>query len=364
MKTRSSLHPLIFLALLQVAGGFSAKAQVDSCHTILFHSLINHHMAPFDSLLFENLTAHTAQWLYYPDTSMSDCSLGIHSYPNISSAIQMSLNSANPFYAYTFIRVFSPKMTRGKMSIVDMMGHLCYEQGMMIDEGESLYKITITKRGAYLFMLESEDGRAVQKLISINETGGLKNFDIEFIGTSEKGISKGTMDISSTISNGDHIRCFAFYTVSSNPIRIMKNIQINHYGDYHIVFDSFQNIGCDHFSLSNCELRIIDRNTSDYSIYPPHTYYHVLFSDSTFVSTPTEFSYESEAFSYSGEYKYRIEPVSEYGYRFYVCQMNEILAEATDFLTISLGDCDGFAIMRETAQTILLMDNVIIDRRF
>ena len=170
-------------------------------------------------------------------------------------------------------------------------------------------------------------------------------------------------DVPATISNGDNIRCYSFYTVSSNPIRIMKNFQVDRYGDYHILFDSFQNVGCDNFSLSNCEARIFDRSTRVSSTYPPNTYYHVQFSDSTFVSIPTEFSSESEAFSYSGEYKYRIEPVSEYEYKFYVCQMNENLAEATNFLTISLGDCDGFTIIRETIQTILLMDNVIIDRR-
>lgn len=366
MKT-STLFQTFLLALLMAAagGGWNyAVCQEDSCHTLLIHSQVNHHAAPFDSLLFQNLTQNISQWFYYPDTVLSNCVLGIHSYPTTQPVIQVDVIGANPFSTHVFVGVFSSKNTKGKMRIVDMMGHVCREMDIVICEGTSQYKISIAKGGTYLLLVESEGCRAVQKLISLKATGSSESFDIEFIGTSEKEMTKETRDIAASISNGDHIRCYAFYTVSSNPIRIMKNIQINRYGDYHIVFDSFQNIGCDNFSLSNCELRIIDKNTNDYSTYPPHTYYHVLFSDSTFVSTPTEFSSESEAFSFTGEYKYRIEPFSEYEYKFYVCQINENLAEATNFLTVSLGDCDGFTIIRETAQTILLMDNVIIDRRF
>lgn len=73
---------------------------------------------------------------------------------------------------------------------------------------------------------------------------------------------------------------------------------------------------------------------------------------------------ESDAFSYSGEYNYRIEPVTEYDYKLYICPIDQDISETTHYLWLALGDCDGFSLIQESMQDVLLMVNVIVIRRW
>ena len=56
MSTTNRITTALLLFLLPFAGGQLAVAQQDTCHTLIFHSRINHHQGGFDSLGVYNST--------------------------------------------------------------------------------------------------------------------------------------------------------------------------------------------------------------------------------------------------------------------------------------------------------------------
>ena len=345
-------------------GGNVIVAQQDSCHTIICHSQINHHTASFDSLMVWNVTQNTMRMLYYPDTLISDCTTGIYPYSWNNSKFQLIMKGPNPFNGSTLIEVESSVNAHGRMSIVDMMGNIYTAKEVEIHAGVSQYSINIQKGGIYFILVECENQRATQKLIALSGGSGARNCSIDCAGVQAKWKNDLTLRSAMPLSEGDIVRCYAYYTVDAHPVRIMRTVQIDNGSDYHLIFDCFQNIGCDDFSLANCEVQIFDDYPSDPPTYPPHLCYNVFFSDSTFISTPADFYMESDAFSYSGEYNYRIEPVTEYDYKLYICPIDQDISETTHYLWLTLGDCDGFSLIQESMQDVLLMVNVIVIRRW
>lgn len=367
MSTTNRITTALLLFLLPFAGGKLAVAQQDTCHTLIFHSRINHHQGGFDSLGVYNSTQQVFEGLYYPDTITGDCITGIPSYSN--SDFQIKMKGANPFSTSALVEIVSPKNTKGKVRVVDMLGRVCCEKEVSIAPGTSQYRITVSKGGTYFFIGEFEGKRITQKLIALDDGNCSGIFSIENLGVQISEMKDIVLHSALPISEGDVIYCSAFYTVDSQPHMIRTIINVNGPGDYHILFDEVQRTGCENFSLVNCEVQISqDVGNSMYywpDDYPPHIFYNVTFYDSTFISTPTEFSELSDAFFYSGEFKYRIEQTSDYYYHLFICPMSQNINEVTNSnLWISLGDCDGFGIIWENMQDTLWMDNAVVTRRF
>lgn len=366
MSTTNRIATAAILFLILFAGGQYAVAQQDTCHTLIFHSRINHQQGAFDSLGVYNSTQQVFEGLYYPDTITGDCITGIHS--NSNSDFQIKMKGANPFSTCALVEIVSPQNTRGKLCIVDMLGRVCCEKEVAIALGTSQYRVTVSKGGTYFFIGEFEGKRFTQKLIALDDGNCSGRFSIDNIGVQIGEMKDIVLHPSLPISEGDVIYCSAFYTIDSHPRRIQQIININGPGDYHILFDEAQRTGCEKFSLVNCEVQISQYvGTPTYydpNFYPPHILYNVTFYDSTFISTPTEFSELSDAFFYSGEFKYRIEQTSDYYYHFFICSMSQNINEVTNSeLWISLGDCDGFGIIRENMQETLWMDNAVVTKR-
>lgn len=368
MRTHNTPKTIIVTLLLAI-GMFNSIAQQDSCYRFTFHPRINHHPAAFDSIFVYNQTRAVGTTLYYPDTVYSNCATGISHYPIPAPFFQMKVKGSNPFSTCSFIEISSAQSTKLRMLIVDILGNICMEKNMAIAKGVSQYKVSIPQGGAYFLIAECGGQRLSQKLVALDNGGSsTRGFNVEIIEKKEGELRNDLLDSSLPISDGDRVVCYIMYTVDNHVVRQWKNISsFDHTQDYHLLFDDYRRIGCEDFSLTNCEVQVFDDCATTHSYYftdyPPHIFYNITFYDSTFVSIPTEFAEESETFHYYGEYKYRIEQSSEYQYLLYICPMDQNINEATHYRLISLGDCDGFNFIDDYMDEFL-EDFVIITRRF
>jgi hypothetical protein len=368
MRTHNTPKTIIVTLLLAI-GVFNSIAQQDSCYRFTFHPRINHHPATFDSISVYNQTQAVGTKLYYPDTVYSNCATGISHYSTPAPFFQMKVKGANPFSTCSFIEISSAQSTKLRMLIVDMLGNICMEKNMTIAKGVFQYKVSISQGGAYILIAECGGQRFSQKLVVLDNSGnGTRVCNVELIDIQEEELKSVSLESSLPISDGDKVVCSIRYTIENQVVWNYKVISsFDHTVDYHLIIDKAQRIGCENFSLTNCEVQVFDdnaKNTHYYlTDYPPHIFYNITFYDSTFVSIPTEFAEESETFYYSGEYKYRIEQSSEYQYLLYICPMDQNINEATHYRIIALGDCDGFSIIDDFMDEFL-EDFVFITRRF
>jgi hypothetical protein len=92
--------------------------------------------------------------LYYPDSVYNNCTTGIQSFSGDFPVFQLDTKGANPFSSSTIIEITSSQNIKGKIRIVDMLGHICMEKDWMIAKGASQYKVSIPKSGIYVCIVE------------------------------------------------------------------------------------------------------------------------------------------------------------------------------------------------------------------
>lgn len=374
MKTPASLFKTLLFLLLLAAGSENVFAQQDSCYTFFIHPRINHHPVAFDSINVYSQTHHVGISLYYPDSVYNNCTTGIQSFSGDFPVFQLDTKGANPFSSSTIIEITSSQNIKGKMRIVDMLGHICMEKDWMIAKGASQYRVSIPQSGMYICMVEGGGQRLSQKLVALEGNGkGTGDFNVELLGMQEGNLKDAILRSTVPISEGDRVNFVVAHTINSQVVMSHKYISsIGSPGDYHILIDMLYRIDCENFSLANCEVQVVDDASSESSFYttlfgtyPPRVYCNVTFYDSTFVAVPTEFSgYSETPFGRcSGEYKYRLEQVSEYYYQLFYCTMTQNINETSCYTPIIVYDCDGFDFV-EYYMDAVDSDGGVITRRF
>ena len=370
MKTPASLFKTLLFLLLLAAGSGNVFAQQDSCYTFFIHPRINHHPAAFDSIGICSVTHQMCVLLCHPDSVYNNCTTGIQSFSNTASVFQMAVKGANPFSSSTIIEITSSQNMKGKMRILDLLGHICWEKDWMIAKGTSQYRVSIPKSGIYVCMVAGEGQRLSQKLVALDDNGkGTGDFNVELLGLHEGNLKDVVLQSIIPISEGDRLNFHAFHTIDSQVVMTNKYISsIGSPGEYHVLINKFLLIGCENFSLANCEVQVFDyESESQYyhaEEFPPRIYCNVTFYDSTFFAVPTGVSgYQTSFGQLSGEYKYRLEQVSEHDYQLFYCPVSQNINENSCYLYLQVGDCDGFR-FSEFHMTAVYTDCGVITRRF
>ena len=319
MKPRNIHHPLFLLALLLVAGGFSAKAQVDSCVVNVIHTYMNGRLIPWDSVEVQVQDApnHSHSFkMYWPDTLLNNCPTGINEYlPN--EDLGFSQNFPNPCQGES--RVLLTTRTAGsvRLQVMDVQGRLCCQRTETLAAGEHALSLTFPHSGLYFVTAETAEDRATCKVLCSEGKGSA--FDIRLSSTSPQMVEKAERGGEGLFGMTDYMRIIAYITyngeVRSNGWVVNYTSEIDgvtislwmyQHGSINIHFDDIDS--CDHFELSGKSFNVLADEmclpTMDYPVV-----YHVTFYDSTFYSEPTSLSdYSSPTWLFSGWYKYRYYP--------------------------------------------------------
>lgn len=322
MKTRI-FHPLFLLALLLVAGDFSARAQEDSCAVNVIHTYMNGRLVPWDSV--EVKVARNVGNSYYldhsfmmypPDTILSNCVTGIneHFFPN---GFSLSQSFPNPCQGENRVKLTTQTAGSVKLQVMDMQGRLCCQHTETLAAGEHTLSLAFPHSGLYFVTAETADGRETCKVLCSEGKGS--SFGIRLSSATPQLVEKADKGGEGMFGITDYMHITAYITyngeVRSNGWVVNYTSELDgvtisswiyHYGSINIHFDDIDS--CDHFDLSGKSFNVLADEmclpTMDYPVI-----YHVTFYDSTLYSEPTALSdYSSPTWMFSGWYKYRYYP--------------------------------------------------------
>ncbi len=325
---------LLFVCLL-IAG--AAYAQNDL--TITMRPRFNFEKVDFDSIVVRNITQGTQKTFYYPDSALSNQTVGINALEN--DEFEVSQNYPNPFSEVSVIKVNIPKSDKYVFSLCDISGHLCLRKTFDLVSGEYTFKIECSRSGLFFLNVKGGNYGSTIKIVSRGGAGDKMNFTMENMAA--KNAAEAPF-----FSAEDILYPVAYATINGNRVHseFMNSLVISENGL--LVLDmfgsSYQN--CPSFSPAGKTMQVINKSHNFIPSYQADEkiLFNVFFSDSLFYSVPTDYCYNGdtpnyEAWRYFGWYKYKMDvfPSSDGTpdkYALRICGLDENI-EDEDYYPIS-----------------------------
>ena len=181
MKTQTPFKILLLLALLVVAGGFSAKAQENV--TLRLRTMLNYYPVQCDSIVVQNNTQGTSTTLYYPDTVLTNGNVGVEEFVGESGKLKLTLLSANPFADKAEILLTLPKSGNVELAMFNMLGQQEFQQSVTLNKGQHRFLVQTGGNGLHILTVRTGTDRCNIKLIQNGGENGCST--ISHIGTSD-----------------------------------------------------------------------------------------------------------------------------------------------------------------------------------
>ena len=356
MKPQTPFKTLLLLALLLVAGGFSAKAQEDSCAVNVIHTYMNGRLVPWDSVEVQVCRSpcegYAYQYytfkLYWPDTILANCATRIDEYV-AADKLELSQNYPNPCMGESSVKLTTRTAGSVRLQVMDVQGRLCCQRTETFPAGVHTLSLAFPHNGLYFVTAETAEGRETCKVLCSEGKGS--SFGIRLSSTSHL-VEKAEKGGEGLFNMTDALKITAYITHNDSVWsrywlfnESYLNDSLYHHGSVNIHFCEYT--GCDSFSLSGQTYNIIINSHAcqpftDYPIGGTVNFY-----DSTFFASPgIHFQQLSSTWTFDGWYKYRFYPNqnAQWG-RMWICQMDKNLPpidlEPTDYQTYTEYDIRG-----------------------
>ncbi len=337
MKTRI-FHPLFFLVLL-VAGGFSAKAQEDTCAVNVIHTYMNGRLVPWDSVEVrvclppcEYPYHYQIFKMYWPDTILANCATRIDEYV-AADKLELSQNYPNPCQGESSVKLTTRTAGSVRLQVMDVQGRLCCQRMETLPAGEHTLSLTFPHSGLYFVTAETADGRETCKVLCTEGEGSA--FNVRLTSTAPQLMEKAERGGEGMFGMTDRMQVTAYIThngsvLNSGAIDLNCDLDSNgvahsewlyHHGAINIHFTEGDT--CNSFTLAGETFRILVSSNVCQPFTNSPSGCTVTFYDSTFNAVPgVHFEQLSDAWNYEGMYKYRYYPAFE---RICICEMDEVL---------------------------------------
>ena len=339
MKTRKFYQSLFLLTLLVVAGGFSAKAQEDSCAVNVIHTYMNGRLVPWDSVEVrvcmppcEYPYHYQTFKMYWPDTILANCATRIDEYV-AADKLELSQNYPNPCAGESSVKLTARTAGSVRLQVMDVQGRLCCQRTEKLAAGEHTLALTFPHSGLYFVTAETAEGHETCKVLCSEGKGSA--FGIRLSSTSPQLVEKAERGGEGLFGMTDRMQITAYIThngsvMSSGAIDLNCDLDSNgaahsewlyHHGAINIHFTEADT--CNSFTLAGETFRILVTSNVCQPFTNSPSGCTVTFYDSTFNAVPgVHFGQLSDAWNYEGMYKYRYYPAFE---RICICGMDEML---------------------------------------
>ena len=342
MKTKF-FHPLSLLALLLVAGGFSAKAQEDTCAVNVIHTYMNGRLVPWDSVEVrvcmppcEYPYHYQTFKMYWPDTILANCATRIDEYV-AEDKLELSQNYPNPCMGESSVKLATRTAGSVRLQVMDVQGRLCCQRTETFEAGEHTLALTFPRSGLYFVTAETAEGRATCKVLCSEGKGSA--FGIRLSSTPPQLVEKAErggegmfgmtdkMYVTAYITYNGEVE--SFYTIVNRTVDdddVVSSASLFPNGSINIFFGHADTQSDLVLSGRSFQTIVGSQPCLPFTEYPIS--YYVTFYDSTFYSVPMQFaSQSSTTWQYNGWYKYRYYP--ELGGYICICSMDETLPPET-----------------------------------
>ena len=338
MKTRRIFQSLLLFMLLTMAGGFSAKAQEDSCAVNVIHTYVNGRLVPWDSVEVrvclppcDGYPYHYQIFkMYWPDTILSNCATRIDEYV-AADKLELSQNYPNPCQGESSVRLTTRTSGSVRLQVMDVQGRLCCQRTETLPAGEHTLSLTFPHSGLYFVTAETADGRETCKVLCSEGKGSA--FSIRPSSTSPQIVEKAERGGEGMFGMTDKmvIRAYLTYNgaVKNSSVVVNTTDYVEGYefstwiykeGAINIFMNDIDTSAQLELAGNTFQLIVSSQTCLPFMDIPLG--YTITFGDSTLYSvTETFFPYTSSTWHFSGWYKYQ-----QSGEVFIIRSMNDALS--------------------------------------
>ena len=202
MKT-TTLFRTLLLALLMAAAGNGAMAQdID----LRLRTFLNYYPIQCDSIVVQNTTQGTSATLYYPDTTLSNHTVGIDEFAGANRVLRMGILTDNPYQDRVEVFLNLPQTETVEFCLFNELGQLELVKTEKLVAGQHRLDIKTGANGLHILSARTPSDQCSVKLMQQGGTHGKADM---VIGDELQNIptEKGTVTARSTFdfSVGDHL---------------------------------------------------------------------------------------------------------------------------------------------------------------
>ena len=193
-----------------------------------------------DSVRVENISRSWIETLVYPDTVLS------FSFTGIGDAQGHAINNElvsfpNPFDGTTHISLTLSQNEAIALQVYNIAGQRIMDKRVQAEAGENLFEISLQHTQVYFLIVNTSNGRLVQKLINLGNSG---DNSIAYIGTQQttETIQTKTQKLLSAkeFQSGDILRIRGFVTHNGNVVVSNEILQLQTASENFTLFFTLQ----------------------------------------------------------------------------------------------------------------------------
>ena len=202
MKTTTFFRILLLVLLAAAAGNGAMAQEID----LRLRTFLNYYPVQCDSIVVQNTTQGTNTTLYYPDTILSNHTVGIEEFAGANRELRMGILTANPYQDRVELLLTLPRTETVELCISNELGQLELVKTEKLVAGQHRLDIKTGANGLHILSVRTPSDQCSVKLMQQGGTHGKANM---VIGDEPQNIptEKGTMTARSTFdfSVGDHL---------------------------------------------------------------------------------------------------------------------------------------------------------------
>lgn len=161
MKT-TTLFQTLLLALLMAAMGNGAMAQdID----LRLRTFLNYYPVQCDSIVVQNTTQGTSTTLYYPDTTLSNHTVGIDEFAGTNRELRMGILTANPYQDRVEVLLTLPRTETVELCISNELGQLELVKTEKLSAGQHRLNIKTGATGLHILSVRTPSDQCSIKLM-------------------------------------------------------------------------------------------------------------------------------------------------------------------------------------------------------
>ena len=178
-----------------------------------------------DSVRIENISRSWTETLVYPDTVLSFSFTGIGD-AQVNAINNELVSYPNPFDGITHISLTLSQNEAITLQVYNIAGQRIMDKRVQAEAGENLFEISLQHTQVYFLIVNTSNGRLVQKLINLSKSG---DNSISYLGTKQTTeiIQPKTQKLLSTkeFQSGDVLRIRGFVTHNGNVVASNEILQ-------------------------------------------------------------------------------------------------------------------------------------------
>ena len=169
----TTLFQTLLLVLLMAAAGNGAMAQdID----LRLRTFLNYYPVQCDSIEVQNTTQGTSTTLYYPDTTLSNHTVGIDEFAGTNRELRMGILTANPYQDRVEVLLTLPRTETVELSISNELGQLELVKTEKLSAGQHKLNIKTGATGLHILSARTSSDQCSVKLVQ--QGGNRGNADI------------------------------------------------------------------------------------------------------------------------------------------------------------------------------------------